>query len=79
VGDYVAGPSHVLPTDRSARFASGLRVDDFCKHIHVVSLDRPALAKVAPHVVAIAEAEGLAAHADSVRIRETMADPQARP
>ena len=79
VGDYVAGPSHVLPTDRSARFASGLRVDDFCKHIHVVSLDRPALAKVAPHVIAIAEAEGLAAHADSVRIRDTMADPPARP
>ena len=72
VGDYIAGPSHVLPTDRTARFASGLRVDDFCKHIHVVSLDRPALAKVAPHIVAIAEAEGLAAHADSVRTRETL-------
>jgi histidinol dehydrogenase len=71
VGDYIAGPSHVLPTDRTARFASGLRVDDFMKQIHVVSLDRPALAKVAPHIVAIAEAEGLAAHADSVRIRET--------
>ncbi|MDQ1370859.1 MAG: histidinol dehydrogenase, partial [Acidimicrobiaceae bacterium] len=69
VGDYLAGPSHVLPTDRTARFASGLRVDDFCKHIHVVSLDQQALAQVAPHVVAIAEAEGLAAHAESVRIR----------
>lgn len=75
VGDYIAGPSHVLPTDRSARFASGLRVDDFCKHIHVVSLDGPALAKVAPYVVAIAEAEGLGAHADSVRLRSTMAEP----
>lgn len=74
VGDYMAGPSHVLPTDRTARFASGLRVDDFCKHIHVVSLDRPALAKVAPHVAVIAEAEGLAAHADSVRLRETLPD-----
>jgi histidinol dehydrogenase len=73
VGDYLAGPSHVLPTDRSARFASGLRVDDFCKYIHVVSLDGPALAKVAPHVAAIAHAEGLAAHADSVLLRETMA------
>jgi histidinol dehydrogenase len=69
VGDYLAGPSHVLPTDRTARFASGLRVDDFCKHIHVVSLDQQALAGVAPHVVAIAEAEGLAAHAESVRVR----------
>jgi histidinol dehydrogenase len=72
VGDYLAGPSHVLPTDRSARFASGLRVDDFCKHLHVISLDRAALAKVAPHIVAIAEAEGLAAHARSVLVREAL-------
>ncbi len=69
VGDYLAGPSHVLPTDRTARFASGLRVDDFRKHIHVVSLDQAALARLAPHVAAIATAEGLAAHADSVRLR----------
>lgn len=69
VGDYVAGPNHVLPTARTARFASALRVDDFCKHLHVVSLERAALARLAPHVVAMAEAEGLAAHADSVRIR----------
>lgn len=69
VGDYVAGPSHVLPTDRTARFSSGLRVDDFCKHIHVVNLDQAALGALAPHVVAIADAEGLAAHADSVRLR----------
>jgi histidinol dehydrogenase len=66
VGDYVAGPSHVLPTARSARFGSALRVDDFCKHIHVVDLDRAALERLAPHVAAIAEVEGLAAHADSV-------------
>lgn len=79
VGDYVAGPSHVLPTDRSARFASGLRVDDFCKHIHVVSLDGPALAAVAPHVVAIAEAEGLGAHAESVRLRSTLVVPSGGP
>ncbi|MDQ6615959.1 MAG: histidinol dehydrogenase [Actinomycetota bacterium] len=72
VGDYLAGPSHVLPTDRTARFASGLRVDDFCKHIHVVSLDQAALAQVAPHVVAIADAEGLGAHAESVRLRESL-------
>jgi len=71
VGDYVAGPSHVLPTARSARFASALRVDDFCKHIHVVNLDRGALERLAPHVAAIAEVEGLAAHADSVRWRVT--------
>jgi histidinol dehydrogenase len=70
VGDYVAGPSHVLPTFGSARFAGALRVDDFRRHIHVVALDGPTLAKVAPHVAAIAEAEGLAAHALSVRLRE---------
>lgn len=69
VGDYLAGPSHVLPTSGSARFAGALRVDDFCKYVHVVSLDEQTLARVAPHVAAIAEAEGLAAHAESVRMR----------
>jgi histidinol dehydrogenase len=69
VGDYMAGPNHVLPTARTARFASALRVDDFRTHIHAVSLDGPALARLAPHVVAIAEAEGLPAHAESVRLR----------
>lgn len=70
VGDYIAGPSHVLPTYGSARFSSALGVDDFSKQIHVIGLDQPALAKVAPHVAAIAEAEGLAAHATSVRMRD---------
>jgi histidinol dehydrogenase len=69
VGDYVAGPSHVLPTARSARYGSALRVDDFCKHIHVVDLDRGALVRLAPHVAAIAGVEGLVAHADSVLMR----------
>jgi len=69
VGDYVAGPNHVLPTARSARFGSALRVDDFCTFIHVVGVDRPALARLAPHVSAMADSEGLAAHADSVQIR----------
>jgi histidinol dehydrogenase len=69
VGDYIAGPSHVLPTYGSARFASALRVDDFLKAIHVVSLDEAALGRVAPHVAALAEAEGLAAHALSVKMR----------
>ena len=50
VGDYLAGPNHVLPTFGSARFSEALRVDDFLKHVHVVSLDRAALDKVAPHV-----------------------------
>lgn len=69
VGDYLAGPSHVLPTFGSARFAGGLRVDDFLRHIHAVALDSEALAGVAASVAAIAEAEGLAAHAQSVRLR----------
>ncbi len=69
VGDYVAGPNHVLPTYGSARFAGALRVDDFCKHVHVVTLDEAALRSLAPHVQAMAAAEGLAAHADSVRQR----------
>lgn len=69
VGDYVAGPSHVLPTAGTARFGSALTVADFTKDIHVVTLDRAALEQVAPHVAALADAEGLPAHADSVRRR----------
>ena len=69
VGDYAAGPNHVLPTYGSARFGGALRVDDFCKHVHVVSLDEAALRDLAPHVEAMAEAEGLDAHARSVRQR----------
>jgi histidinol dehydrogenase len=69
VGDYVAGANHVLPTARTARFASALRVSDFQKHMHVVSLDRDALARVAPHVEAFAAAEGLEAHGRAVAFR----------
>lgn len=69
VGDYLAGPSHVLPTDGTARFGSALTVSDFQKDVHVITLDRAALAAAAPVVAAIAEAEGLSAHAESVRRR----------
>jgi histidinol dehydrogenase len=69
VGDYLAGPNHVLPTARTARFASALRVDDFRTHIHAVSLDAAALTRLAPHVAVIAGAEGLPAHARSVVVR----------
>lgn len=69
VGDYLAGPSHVLPTAGSARFGSALTVADFTKDIHVVTMDRKALALVGPHVAVLAEAEGLPAHAESVRRR----------
>ncbi len=69
MGDYVAGPSHVLPTDGTARFAGALTTRDFQKDIHVVSIDRAAFDRLGPHVVTLAEAEGLAAHADSIRRR----------
>jgi histidinol dehydrogenase len=76
VGDYLAGPSHVLPTDGSARFSSALTVADFTKDVHVVTLDRDALARVAPHVEALAAAEGLDAHVDSVRRRSESVNPR---
>lgn len=66
VGDYLAGPSHVLPTDGTARFGSALTVSDFQKDVHVITLDEAALRRAAPTVAAIAGAEGLHAHADSV-------------
>ena len=69
LGDYVAGPSHVLPTAGTARFSGALTVADFTKEVHVVTADEGALRRLAPHVVALAEAEGLDAHARSVRIR----------
>lgn len=69
VGDYLAGPNHVLPTYGSARFSGALRVDDFLKHVHVVSVDQAALEEVGDHVVALATYEGLDAHADSIRVR----------
>ena len=71
VGDYIAGPNHVLPTNGSARFSEALRVDDFVKHVHVVTLDERALGNIADHVVTLAEAEGLSAHAESVRVRRS--------
>jgi histidinol dehydrogenase len=70
IGDYVAGVNHVLPTGGTARFADALRVDDFRKHVHVVSLEPGALHTLAPFVTTLAEAEGLAAHADAIRCRE---------
>ena len=69
IGDYVAGPNHVLPTGRTARFASGLSVFDFLKRTTFVSATRAALHEVGPAAVALAEAEGLQAHARSVAQR----------
>ena len=69
LGDYVAGPSHVLPTNGTARFASALTVRDFMKDLHVVTADRGAFEAMADHVEVLARAEGLDAHAESVRLR----------
>jgi len=69
IGDYVAGPNHVLPTARSARFSSGLGVLDFVKRTSIIGCDRAALANIGPAAIILARAEGLDAHALSVSIR----------
>ena len=69
IGDYVAGPNHVLPTGRRARFSSGLSVLDFMKRTSFISLDEKALGEIGPAAVALAEIEGLPAHAASVKVR----------
>ncbi|MBX9881440.1 MAG: histidinol dehydrogenase [Sphingomonas sp.] len=69
IGDYVAGPNHVLPTGRRARFSSGLSVLDFMKRTSFLALERDGLAEIGPAAVALAEAEGLPAHARSVALR----------
>ncbi|RZF65603.1 histidinol dehydrogenase [Sphingomonas populi] len=69
IGDYVAGPNHVLPTGRRARFASGLSVLDFMKRTSFLQLDPASLAAIGPAAVALAETEGLPAHAKSVALR----------
>jgi histidinol dehydrogenase len=69
MGDYVAGPNHVLPTARSARFSSGLGVIDFMKRTSFLRCDPRALAKLGPAAIALGRAEGLEAHARSIAIR----------
>jgi histidinol dehydrogenase len=69
VGDYLAGPSHVLPTAGTARYASPLGVDDFVKRISVIGYSRDLLQADAAHIIALAEAEGLYGHAEAVRVR----------
>ncbi|MBW4040041.1 MAG: histidinol dehydrogenase [Acidobacteria bacterium] len=69
MGDYISGPNHVLPTGRNGRIRGGLSVLDFLKIITVQQYTLDALREVGPHTIALAEAEGLTAHAESVRIR----------
>lgn len=68
-GDYAAGPNHVLPTGAAARFRAGLSVLDFVKTISVQQLSRNGLEQIASAVTTLAEAEGLTAHAESIRVR----------
>jgi histidinol dehydrogenase len=69
LGDYMAGPDHVLPTSGTARFFSPLSVDSFLKTMSVIEYDRPSLEKVHGQVIALAQAEHLTAHANSIQVR----------
>lgn len=69
MGDYISGPNHVLPTGRAGRVRGGLSVLDFVKIITVQKYTRAGLRKVGPHAIALAEAEGLVGHAESVRVK----------
>jgi histidinol dehydrogenase len=69
IGDYVAGPNHVLPTGRRARFSSGLSVLDFMKRTSFIELDEAALKAIGPAAIALADAEGLPPHARSIEVR----------
>jgi histidinol dehydrogenase len=69
MGDYISGPNHVLPTGRNGRVRGGLSVLDFVKVITVQQYTQEALRVVGPHTIALAEAEGLVGHAESVRVR----------
>ena len=69
LGDYLAGPDHVLPTSGTARFSSPLSVDSFLKTMSVLEFDRAALAPIAGEIITLAETEHLTAHANSIRVR----------
>jgi histidinol dehydrogenase len=69
LGDYVAGPSHVLPTGATARFASGLSANEFLRSHSVISFTQEGLNEVAEDAIQLAEREGLTAHGASVAIR----------
>jgi histidinol dehydrogenase len=74
MGDYIAGPNHVLPTSRTARFSSGLSVLDFMKRTTLLGLDAASLAAIGPAAVILAKSEGLDAHAHSIAVRFNRGD-----
>ena len=69
LGDYFAGPNHILPTNGTARFFSPLNVDDFMKKTSIISYSRQALEKVHKDIELFAQKEGLTAHANSIKVR----------
>ncbi len=73
LGDYTAGPSHVMPTGGTARFASPLNVLDFVRLTNIIALDEKTAAAISPHAETIARAEGLDSHAEAARLRQRRA------
>ena len=69
VGDYFAGTNHVLPTGGAARFSSSLGVADFVKDMSIIEYSADRLRKTGRHIILMAEAEGLTAHANAVKVR----------
>ena len=69
LGDYYAGPNHILPTNGTAKFFSPLGVDDFVKKSSIIYYSREALQKAKDDIIRFAEAESLTAHANSIRVR----------
>ena len=70
LGDYMAGPNHVLPTGGTARFFSPLSIDDFIKKSSIISFSKDALNALSDDIITFANAEGLTAHANAVRVRK---------
>jgi histidinol dehydrogenase len=69
IGDYVAGTNHVLPTNATSRFASGLSVDHFIKRTSIIAYNRAGVAKYGPAALELAAVEGLDAHANAIKVR----------
>ena len=69
IGDYLAGPNHVLPTTGSAKFSSGLSVSDFLKRHSLIKITKTGIERLAPSVINLARHENLEGHANSVKIR----------
>ena len=69
IGDYLAGPNHVLPTSGSAKFSSGLSVNDFLKRHSLIKITKTGIERLGPSVINLAQYENLEGHANSVKIR----------